>query len=112
MQLTDADLLFFPFTAYIFCLDKLTNHGKKFVIGFTGQYYSHKSGFMKIGVVGHLDTNVTITTRKSSSEALNVTVYVKEGEFLEYSLPVSLRISGKQYNGVEIFINMFGSQRY
>ena len=80
----------------------MTNHGKKFVIGFTGQYYSHKSGFIKIGVVGHLDTNVTIITQKSSSDLLNVTVYVKEGEFLEYRLPVSLRMSGKQYNGVEI----------
>ena len=90
------------FTIYIFCLDKLTNHGKKFVIGFTGQYYSHKSGYIKIGVVGHLDTNVTIITKKSSSVPLNVTAYVKEGEFLEYRLPVSLRMSGKQYNGVEI----------
>ena len=92
----------FPFTIYIFCLDKLTNHGKKFVIGFTGQYYRHKSGYIKIGVVGHLDTNVTIITKKSSSVPLNVTAYVKEGEFLEYRLPVSLRMSGKQYNGVEI----------
>ena len=57
---------------------------------------------MKIEVVGHLDTNVTIITQKSSSELLNVTVFVKEGEFLEYRLPVSLRMSGKQYNGVEI----------
>ena len=61
-----------------------------------------KARFIKIGVVGHLDTNVTIITQKSSSDLLNVTVYVKEGEFLEYRLPVSLRMSGKQYNGVEI----------
>ena len=81
----------------------MTNHGKKFVIGFTGQYYTYRSGYIKIGLVGHLnDTSVTIITRKSSSDLLNVTVYVKEGEFFEYSLPVSLRMSGKQYNGVEI----------
>ena len=80
----------------------MTNHGTKFVIGFTGQYYTHKSGSIKIGLVGNLDAIATITTRKSSSDLLNVTVYIKEGEFFEYSLPVSLRMSGKQYNGVEI----------
>ena len=92
--------LFYKFN--ISCLDKLTNYGKKFVIGFTAQYRSYKVGYITLSMIAHLDTNVTIFTKMSSSNPLNVTVSVKGGEFLEYNLPLSLRMSGKQNNGLEI----------
>ena len=87
---------------YISVLDKSTNYGRKFVFGFTGQYGSYTSRYITLSVVAHVDTNVTIFTKKSSSSPLNVTFYVKGGGFLEYSLPLTLRMSGKQNNGLEI----------
>jgi hypothetical protein len=57
-------------------------------------------------MVAHFDTNVTITTARTSSNPLNVTVHMKEGSSLEYSLPISLRMVGKQYNGVQISSTM------
>jgi hypothetical protein len=57
-------------------------------------------------MVAHFDTNVTITTPEKSSKQLNVTVHMKEGDSLEYSLPLSLRMVGKQYNGVQISSTM------
>ena len=87
---------------YISVLDKSTNYGRKFVFGFTGQYRSYTYQYITLSVVAHVDTNVTIFTKKSSSSPLNVTFYVKGGGFLDYSLPLSLRMSGKQNNGLEI----------
>ena len=86
----------------ISCLDKMTNYGKKFVIGFTAQYRSYKVGSITLSMIAQLDTNVTIFTKMSSSNQLHVTVHVKGGEFSQYNLPLSLRMSGKQNNGLEI----------
>ncbi len=57
-------------------------------------------------MVAHFDTNVTITTPKTSSKWLNVTLHMTEGDSLVYSLPLSLRMVGKQYNGVQISSTM------
>ena len=86
----------------IFGLDKSSSYGRKFVLGFTGQYRSYTYRYITLSVVAHVDTNITIFTKKSSSNPLNVTFYVKGEEFLEYSLPLSLRMTGKQNNGLEI----------
>ena len=80
----------------------MTNYGKKFVLGFTAQYRSYKVGYIALSMTAHLDTNVTIFTKMSSSYPLNVTLSIKAGEFAEYNLPLSLRMSGKQNNGLEI----------
>ena len=80
----------------------MTNYGEKFVVGFTAQYRSYKAGYITLSMIAHLDTNVTIFTKMSNNNPLNVTVSVKGGEFLEYNLPLSLRMSGKQNNGLEI----------
>ena len=87
---------------YISVLDKSTNYGRKFVFGFTGQYWSYRYQYITLSVVAHVDTNITIFTKQSSSSPLNVTFYVRAGGFFEYSLPLSLRMSGKQNNGLEI----------
>ena len=89
-------------TNYFIPLDKLTNYGTKFVIGFTAQYLSSNGGYITLSMAADLDANVTILTKASSSSPLNVTLYVREGEFLEYRLSTSLRMSGKQNNGLEI----------
>ncbi len=96
----------FKFIHFISCLDKLTNYGKKFIIGFTAQYYFYNRGYIGIAMVAHFDTNVTITTTKTSSKPLNVTLHMKEGDSLEYPLPLSLRMVGRQYNGVQISSTM------
>ncbi|XP_028409407.1 uncharacterized protein LOC114532010 isoform X2 [Dendronephthya gigantea] len=79
--------------------DKLTNYGNEFVVGFTSLYRSASGGQIGIAIVAHFDTNITIKT-ESVTKSLNVTFHMKEGEFLQYNLPLSLRMNGKQSNGV------------
>ncbi|XP_028409429.1 uncharacterized protein LOC114532036 [Dendronephthya gigantea] len=79
--------------------DKLTNYGNEFVVGFTSLYRSASGGQIGIAIVAHFDTNITIKT-ESVTKSLNVTFHMKEGEFLKYNLPLSLRMNGKQSNGV------------
>ncbi|XP_028409428.1 uncharacterized protein LOC114532035 [Dendronephthya gigantea] len=79
--------------------DKVTNYGMEFVVGFTSLYRSKSGGQIGIAIVAHFDTNITIKT-ESVTKSLNVTFHMKEGEFLKYNLPLSLRMNGKQRNGV------------
>ena len=57
-------------------------------------------------MIAHFDTNVTIRTAGKSSNPLYVTLRMKEGDSLEYNLPLSLRMVGKQHNGVQISSTM------
>ena len=51
--------------------------------------------------MAHFDTNVSITT-DSLDSSLNVTFLMKEGDSLQYTLPLSLRMQGKQTNGIRV----------
>jgi hypothetical protein len=84
---------------YICFLDKVTNCGKEFILGFPAQYFSSSGGYIGMSIVAHLDANVSILTRTSESP-LNVTFHMKKGESLHYSLPSSLRMQSKQTNGI------------
>ncbi|CAB4021449.1 Hypothetical predicted protein, partial [Paramuricea clavata] len=85
---------------------KLTNYGNKFVIGFTSQYSLRTYGYIGIAIAAHFDTNVTIITQSTSSVPLNVAIHMKEGDFLEYGLPRSLRMQGIQNNGIQVSSTM------
>ena len=88
-----------------FYLDKMTNYGKKFVVGFTSLYRFLSGGKIGIVIVAHLDTNITIKTQ-SPTNSSNITIHMKEGEVLKYNLPLSLRMKGKQNNGVLVSSTM------
>ena len=92
-------------TIYFLCSDKQTNYGKEFILGFTAQYDSRTGGYIGIYLLAHFDTNVSIVTQTSSSP-LNITFQMKEGDSLQYSLPLSLRMQGKQNNGVHVSSTM------
>jgi hypothetical protein len=83
----------------------LTNYGKKFVFGFTAQYSFSGGGHIGISLMAHFDTNVSITTH-TSTNPLNFSFYMKEGDSLQYTLPLSLRMQGKQNKGIEVSSTM------
>ena len=79
----------------------MTNYGKEFILGFTAQYRYRSSGYIGLSLVAHFDTNVTITTGTSGT-LFNTSFYIKEGEILQHTLPLFLRMQGKQNKGVHI----------